>query len=57
MHQGPVPLFVLVRMNQNVVHVYCDPTFLEFLGKDGVHYGLEGGQRVGKAKKHHSWFE
>ena len=57
MYQGPVPLFVLVCVNQDVIHVYCDPTFPKFLGKYGVHHGLESGRRVGEAEKHHSWLK
>ena len=57
MHQSSVFLLVLVCVNQDIVHVYCDLSFPKFLGKDGVHYGLESGRGVGKAEKHHSWFK
>ena len=57
MHQGPMSLFVLVHVNQDVVHVYCDPPFLEFLGEDGIHHGLESGWGVGEAEEHYSRFE
>ena len=39
-----MPLFILVCVNQDVVHVYCDPPFPKFLGEDGVHHGLESGR-------------
>ena len=57
MHQSSVFLLVLVCVNQDIVHVYCDLSFPKFLGKDGIHYGLESGRGVGKAEKHHSWFK
>ena len=57
MHQGPVSLFVLIHVNKDVIHVYCDPPFSKFLGEDGIYHGLKGGREVGEAEEHHFQFE
>ena len=56
-YQGSMPFFVLVYVNQNVIHIYCDPAFFKFLGENGVHHGLEGGRGIGKAKEHYFWLK
>ena len=55
MYQSSMPFFVLVCVNQDVVHVYCDPAFSKFLGEDGVHHSLGGGQGIGEAKCYALW--
>jgi hypothetical protein len=52
-----VGFWVVRGVDQNVVHVDCEPVFPEFFDKDCIHHCLEGGWGVGKAKEHHSWFK
>ena len=56
-YQGSMSLLVLVSVNQDVIHIYRDPSFSKFLGENGIHHSSKGGWRIGEAKKHYFWFE
>jgi hypothetical protein len=53
----PVGFWVIQGVDQDVVHVDCEPVFPEFFNEDCVHHCLEGGWGVGEAEEHHPWFE
>jgi hypothetical protein len=44
-------------VDQNVIHVDCDVSFIDELAKDEIHHGLEGGWGICEAKEHDHQFE
>ena len=45
------------RVNEDIVHVDGDITFVNQLSKDEVHHGLKGSRGIRKAKKHDHGFK
>src|SRR5712675_1414666 len=48
--------WVVVCRNEHVVHVYCQPSFSDFIFKDGIHHCLKGGGGVGHPEEHYCRF-
>ena len=44
-------------MDQDIVHVDGDVTFVDQLSKDEVHHGLKGSRGICKAEKHDHGFK
>ena len=44
-------------MDQNVIHVDRDVTFIDEVTKDEIHHGLEGGRGIHEAEEHDHRFE
>jgi len=40
-----------------VVHIDHEGSPRNLFMKDGIHYGLEGGQWIGESKEHYCWLE
>ena len=48
---------ILRGMDQNIVHVDCEPILSQFFGEYRVHHCLECSWGVCESKEHDSWFE
>jgi len=51
-----VECWVVGSCNKHVVHVHCQPSFLDFVLEYGIHHCLEGGGGVGHPKEHDHGF-
>jgi hypothetical protein len=46
-----------VSGNQEIIHIYVKPSFIDLLSEDIVHHGLECGWWIAKTKEHDQWFK
>ena len=44
-------------MDEDIIHVDCDISFIDQFVEKMIHHQLEGGWGIGESKKHHHWFE
>ena len=49
-------VFVIVRVDEEVVHVNDEPPFCNHIPEGIRHESLKSGGRIGHAKEHDSWF-
>jgi hypothetical protein len=49
--------YIVVGVNEDIVHINRQPTFQQFGREDGVHHHLEGGGGVCQSEEHNSRFE
>ncbi len=43
--------------DENIVHVYDDPSFCNEVSIKVIHYVLKGSEHIGKFKEHNIWLE
>ena len=49
-------ILVIVRVDEEVIHVYDEPSFSDHIPKGVRHESLKGGGGIGHAEKHDSGF-